>query len=57
LGIKFRKFDEMTAWHLKQFNKLSYYSQKLGEFPDVAPPKPLSDDFEYQLRRKIRASL
>ena len=57
LGVTFRKFDEMTAWHLKQFNKMSYYSTKLGEFPEVPPPKPLSEDFEYQLRRKIKASL
>lgn len=54
LGVNFKRFDEMVAWHLKVFNKHSYYNQKLGEFPDPEPPKPLSDDFEHQLRRKIR---
>lgn len=54
LGIKFRRFDESVAWNLKVYNKLSYYNEKLGEFPDPKPPKPLSEDYEFQLRRKIR---
>jgi NADH dehydrogenase (ubiquinone) 1 alpha subcomplex subunit 9 len=57
LGISFRKFDEMTAWHLKQYNKLSYFNTKLEEVEHVPAPKALSDDFEYQIRRKIRSSL
>lgn len=56
LGLELRKFDESVAWCLKVFNKLSYYNEKLNEFPEPKPPKPLSDDFEYQLRRKIRQS-
>jgi len=44
----------MVNWHLKVFNKMSYYNEKLGEFDTVRVPKPLSDDYEFQLRRKIR---
>lgn len=54
LGIQFRRFDETSAWHLKVFNRFSYYNEKLGEFPEPVPPKPLSEDYEFQLRRKIR---
>lgn len=54
IGDKFRRFDHMAAWHLKVFNKYSYYNEKLGEFPEPKPPKQLSDDFEFQLRRKLR---
>lgn len=54
LGVQFRRFDEMVAWHLKVYNRLSYYNEKLGEFPEPVAPKPLSEDFEFQLRRKIR---
>ncbi|CAF0709967.1 unnamed protein product [Brachionus calyciflorus] len=54
LGIDHRKFDESVSWCLKVFNKLNYYNEKLNEFPEPKPPKPLSEDFEYQLRRKIR---
>ena len=46
----------MVGWHLKVFNKYSYYNEKLGEFPDPKPPKQLSEDFEFQLRRKLRLS-
>jgi NADH dehydrogenase (ubiquinone) 1 alpha subcomplex subunit 9 len=54
LGIQFRRFDESVAWNLKVYNKLSYYDAKVGELEATRPPKPLSEDFEYQLRRKIR---
>lgn len=56
LGVSFKRFDETVPWNLRVYNKLSYYNEKLGEFPDQKPPKPLSEDFEYQLRRKIRQS-
>jgi len=46
----------MVTWHLKVFNKLSYYDEKLGEFAEPIPPQPLSEDFEFQLRRKIKQS-
>ena len=54
LNIDFKKFDEMVAWHLKVYTKHSYYNQKLGEFPEPSAPKPLNDDYEHYLRRKIR---
>lgn len=57
IGDKFRRFDQMAGWHLKVFNKYSYYNEKLGEFPEPKPPKQLSEDFEFQLRRKLRLSL
>lgn len=56
LGVEFRKFDESVSWSLKVFNKLNYYNEKLNEFPEPKAPKPLSEDFEFQLRRKIRQS-
>jgi hypothetical protein len=52
--VEFKNFEAAVAWHLKVFNKLSYYNEKLGEFAEPKAPKPLSDDFEFQLRRKIR---
>lgn len=54
LGVEYKDFDAMVSWHLKAFNKLSYYNEKLGEFNEPKAPKPLSDDFEFQLRRKIK---
>ena len=57
LGIEFKDFEQMVNWHLKVFNKMSYYNEKLGEFDaETKTPKPLSDDYEFQLRRKIRQS-
>lgn len=52
LGVEFKNFEASVAWHLKVFNKLAYS----GSFNENKPPKPLSDDYEFQLRRKIRAS-
>lgn len=56
LGVEFKDFEQMVGWHLKVFNKMSYYNEKLGEFPESFAPKPLSQDYEFQLRRKIRQS-
>lgn len=56
LGVEFKNFETTVAWHLKVFNKLAYYNERLGEFSEPKPPKPLSEDFEFQLRRKIRQS-
>lgn len=53
LGVEFKDFEQMVTWHLKVFNKMSYYNEKLGEFVDPKAPKPLSDDFEHQLRRRV----
>jgi len=57
LGVQFRRFDSTVAWHLKVFNKLSYLHQRLDEIPESKAPKPLSDDFEYQLRRQLRQKM
>jgi hypothetical protein len=57
LGVEFKDFEQMVSWHLKVFNKLSYYNEKLGEFVDPKSPTPLSDDYEFQLRRKIKNSI
>ena len=54
LGVDFRKFDESAAWHLKLFNKMAHYTPQPGEYVDPGPPKHLDEDFEFQLRRKIR---
>lgn len=54
LDVEFKNFESAVAWHLKVFNKMSYYNEKLGEFAEPKAPKPLSEDFEFQLRRKIR---
>lgn len=54
LGVEFKDFESMVAWHLKVFNKLSYYNEKFGEFSEPKAPTPLSEDYELQLRRKIR---
>ena len=51
--MEFKDFEQMVTWHLKVFNKMSYYNEKLGEFVDPKAPKPLSDDFEHQLRRRV----
>jgi hypothetical protein len=51
--VEFKDFEQMVTWHLKVFNKMSYYNEKLGEFVDPKAPKPLSDDFEHQLRRRV----
>lgn len=58
LGVEFRNFEQMVNWHLKVYNKMSYYNEKLGEFDSKvkSAPKPLSEDYEFQLRRKIRQS-
>lgn len=56
LGVDFKNFEASVAWHLKVFNKMSYYNEKLGEFSEPMAPKPLNEDFEFQLRRKIRQS-
>ena len=54
LGVEFKNFEQMASWHLKVFNKMSYYNEQLGQFSEAKGPKPLSDDYEFQLRRKIR---
>lgn len=57
IGNNYKDFAQMASWHLKVFNKYSYYNEKLGEFSDPKPPKQLSEDFEFQLRRKLRLTL
>lgn len=55
LGVVHKDFEQMVSWHLKVFNKMAYYNEKLGEFDAGSKaPKPLSQDYEFQLRRKIR---
>lgn len=56
LGVEFKDFEQMVTWHLKVFNKMSYYNEKLRDYAEDKTPKPLSDDYEFQLRRKIRQS-
>jgi len=57
LGVEFKNFEQMVTWHLRLANKLAYYDEKLGEFAEPKAPKPLSDDFEFQLRRSINRSI
>ena len=54
LDVEFKDFEQMVSWHLKVFNRLSYYNEKHGEFDEPKSPTPLNDDYEYQLRRKIK---
>jgi hypothetical protein len=51
LGVNARKFEDMAAWHLRVYNRLSFYDEKLGEFPDPYPPKSVDDDFEINFNK------
>ncbi len=46
LDINFHNFFEMTQFHLKPKRKFMYHDEKLGDFPDPLPPKPLPEDYE-----------